>query len=458
MFKSTATKIFFLFGLISLAQLAVAGYFFGRIVVRETETFLLDSLSRRSQLTAAMIQNELNKKIPLERILKDNSALLVTSEGQVLGQTLEKFDSHYLLGLVGPNQSVVTSCTSSTGTLSYCALSFIPSLKAWTLDIVRPVSSIEIMRRLSQEMLALALGLLMTALLLSYLLSRWALRPLAQFARASRLVSQGKYDQIELPLDRRDEIGFMAQSFARMMNELKEREKKVAHSARLATMGQMGASIAHEVKNPLMAMMGHAKILLNATQDPATKEAAEIIAKESDRCSQILSQMLRFTRNDSVESKPYSLKDVLTSTLSLAQAESKRSQIQLDFHATADPVIVGHAQQIQQVVLNLVMNAVHASKEAVAQGRDLAHQVHIRLHAESNWAHIEIEDHAMGIPENIRDRIFEPFFTTKDKREGTGLGLSVALDLVTEQGGTLTFSTGPQGTTFQIRLPLTAAA
>jgi len=326
--------------------------------------------------------------------------------------------------------------------------------RLWIFDASLQASVWQIFWSNGKEILFFALILIVLGLALTYLFSRVLLRPLKQFARAAGQVSEGTYTDVTLPKGRSDEVGGLAKAFEKMIRDLREREHslaasavKLAHSARLASIGQMGAGIAHEVKNPITSMMGYARILAKQATDPSMKESAEIIVKESERCNQILQQMLRFARNDPQEKKPYAIQEVLNSTMLLAKAEADLRGVKLNLEKTTDGIAIGSAQQVQQVLLNLILNAIQASSENST--------VDIRSYDDGNFAVVEIEDRGKGIPLALQGKIFDPFFTTKPKGEGTGLGLSVALEIIQNQEGQLQFeSEEGRGTKFTIRLPL----
>jgi signal transduction histidine kinase len=288
---------------------------------------------------------------------------------------------------------------------------------------------------------------------LAYLLSLVLTRPLVRLSNAAQRISSGLYSNLNLPIDRKDEIGELGRAFYQMVTDIEKRElylkdagAKLAHSARLATIGQMGASIAHEVKNPLMAMHGHARLLKQKIQDPSLEEAIDILIRESDRCNQILQQMLRYSRTEDLQMKPYALMDVIRSSLQLVAAESKTQKVEIQLKNEIDAIPIGNAQRVQQVLLNLLINAIQASPP----------QSRVEVSAE-NRGHeimIAVRDFGSGIPADVQDKIFDPFFTTKNKKEGSGLGLSIAATLIAEEGGLISFDTSESGTQFSIILPL----
>lgn len=466
MLKSLRSKIFITFALISFTELIAISYFFGRVIVRETETYVWDTLARRVQMNGSAFEAELKASAltPADLAAKMKLTLFMP-DGSQRGQPLSQFDSHFVKDLLptdtSTTQSVVTSCKDRSGEAYVCAMAYSPRTKAWIFEATPTATALQALRKVSPEIFGFGILILVLSILASYAITKIIFRPLQQFSDAARVISEGRYRDLPLPLQRQDEIGALATAFQKMASDLESREKslestgmKLAHSARLASIGQMGASIAHEVKNPLTSMMGYAKILDQKIPEGELKEAAQIIAQEADRCNQILGQMLKFARNDPTERKPYALKDVIESTVALAKAEAKKAKVEIKVDLRDEPVLVGSAQQIQQVLFNLLINAIHASRDAL-NSKQGAKQIWIRCHEAGGLVHIDVEDHALGIPKPIQQRIFDPFFTTKDKREGTGLGLSVALDIIQDQGGRLSFdSEEGVGTTFHVALPL----
>lgn len=445
MFKKTSTKIFLGFSFLVIIQVAVLSFYFGKLVVRESKTSILEMISSRSQLAASQVK--FNKKGEPQTIA------LVKSDGEILDPQLRsEFPRELIKPLIPAAGSVVTECHGISGEKYICAFAPVAGRTYWVFDYTTDASLSAIIQKLLKNILSIAAAFILGGLALTYALSRFLLAPLRKFFKATQLVAEGSYESIELPLQRRDEIGGFAKAFKKMIGVIQDREKnlkiagmKLAHSTRLATIGQMGASIAHEVKNPLTAMMGYAKVIKSKISDPHLIEAAEIIQSEGERCNQILQQMLRFARNDPTENKPYALKEVIQSAALLLKAEAKTQHIDLKVEADTDAVVVGSAQQIQQVLLNLLLNAIHAS----AAGN----QVNLRVKNLKDEVAVEIEDYGSGIPKEIQSRIFEPFFTTKSKKEGTGLGLSVAQEIIHNQSGSLNFeSEEGKGTTFEIRL------
>lgn len=439
------------FALVSLFQTAVLSLFYARVMMRESENFALESLSKKSQTRAVEVDSLLKQKLSLQEI-KARGYTLVTHTGET--NSSAGFRAADLVSILPKNGAVVTSCETSQHITYYCALSGLSDGSLWALEIAPRLSVIAVLKSLANQLLLMAALTLIAALAIAYVLSTILLHPLEKFSRAAKEVARGHYAESELPTERSDEIGAFARAFQRMILDIKERERNIAlssmklsHASRLASLGQMGASIAHEVKNPLTSMIGYARVLKDKLSEPQLQEAAEIIQNEGERCNQILQQMLRFARQEGSEKRPYSLQEVLQSTLLLLKSEAKTKQIQIKNEVTEDAILMGTPQHIQQVVMNLIVNAIHASPSGAS--------IEVNADHDLEWLKLHITDHGSGIPKNIRGRIFDPFFTTKTGTEGTGLGLSVAKEMIQDQGGNLSFETEEgQGTRFTVRLPL----
>lgn len=457
MFKSTTTRIFFAFAALLVIATGVLAVLFGNQLLEERETNILDTLSSRSRIEAADISATLQKNSSIENIIKNDGVVLIKGH-QILSQPKQEiFSFSGIQDLLPPSGSIVTTCNAKNSKLYYCSFSYIPEAKIWLFQWIPKETIFEVLNRLIKKISNSILLLLSLSLVFAFFLSRLLLAPLRRFTKASADIARGDYDDVELPLNRGDEIGQLTKAFQKMIGDLQEREKnlalagvKLAHSARLASVGQMGASIAHEVKNPLMSMKGYAKILAEKEGNPELKEAAEIIQKESERCNQILQQMLRFSRKEPNENKAYNLQEVVDSTLLLIKAEAKSRHVTIQNPSKISSVVMGNAQQVQQVILNLLVNALQASPQGS--------QVEVQSQEKDGQVCLEVVDHGSGIPPQLQDKIFEPFFTTKDKKEGSGLGLSIALNTVQEQGGSLSFeSEKDHGTRFRLCLPIAKA-
>jgi PAS domain S-box-containing protein len=227
--------------------------------------------------------------------------------------------------------------------------------------------------------------------------------------------------------------------------ERAQMQAQLIQSQKLESIGTLASGVAHEINNPIMGIMGYAQLLFDhlGPDSPVSEYALEI-GKETERIALIAKNLLGFARQENeTHLSPARLCDIIASTLSLITSVMRHDQIALEVNVPADlPRITCRSQQIQQVVMNLLTNA----RDAVNQKypKPDANKI-IRLSAALgrrnakgvDCVRLTVEDHGVGISEDLRTRIFDPFFTTKPRDKGTGLGLSISYGIVTEHGGEL---------------------
>jgi signal transduction histidine kinase len=312
-------------------------------------------------------------------------------------------------------------------------------------------------RELLNNLVIVSLVLLIVSALLSLFGSRLITRPLEQLSKATEIVAKGQFN-VKLATGSSDEIGDLADSFSKMASELDSREKALqdaqsalVQSEKMSAFGQLGAGIAHEIKNPLAGILGLAQLSKRkmGEADPIHKNL-EIIEKETNRCTTIIQNLLKFARQEKVDYGPVDLNQVASDAMAIVEHQLEMNKVKLKPELTEDlPIISGNANQIQQVLINLMINAQQAM-----EGR--AGEVNVSTVAGSN-GHVQIKvgDNGPGMPEEVRTKIFEPFFTTKAVGKGTGLGLSVSYGIIQEHKGEIKVDSTPgEGTTFLITLPV----
>jgi PAS domain S-box-containing protein len=231
--------------------------------------------------------------------------------------------------------------------------------------------------------------------------------------------------------------------------------EKAEISSRLAAVGEMAAGIAHEINNPLTGVIGFSQLLCERQDLPEDAyRAVNIIADGSQRVADIVKKLLTFARQSKPVKTAANINDLIENTLKLRSYALKTSSIEVITHLDPGlPLIVVDPGQMQQVFLNLIVNAEHAIKEARHEGR-----LTVTSEVVDKCMRISFEDDGAGIsPENLK-HIFEPFFTTKPEGEGTGLGLSISRSIILEHNGELRVENEPgKGAKFIIELPLTRA-
>ncbi len=246
---------------------------------------------------------------------------------------------------------------------------------------------------------------------------------------------------------RREELQATTEKLAQVNRELHESFEHLKRAERLSAIGQLSASLAHEIRNPLASIEGASEVLESSTTPEEVRtEFLGIIRKESRRLNRLLTNLLDFARPRTPELQDVDVAALIDSVTSLLAPVADKSGIvfekRMPDHA---PCVPSDPAQLKQVLLNVTMNALQAMPGG---GR-----VEFSVDQEDAQAVIGISDHGPGIPEQDLDRIFDPFFTTKDT--GTGLGLSVAQQIVTQHGGSIRAVRNPEdGMRFEIRLPV----
>jgi len=239
--------------------------------------------------------------------------------------------------------------------------------------------------------------------------------------------------------------------------------EQLRHADRLATVGKLASGIAHELGTPLNVVSGRAKLV---EQNPAAtdgmKRDARIVREQADRMAQIIRQLLDFARAGEQHKVPSDLREIAARTLALLQPVASKRNVRFELESADDiPALELDAGQIQQVLTNLVVNAVQATAAGGLVEVSLARErARPRDQSEArDFVCLRVRDHGTGMDAAVLERVFEPFFTTKGVGEGTGLGLSVAYGIVQEHGGFLRAESEPQkGSCFTMFLPISEGA
>ena len=238
----------------------------------------------------------------------------------------------------------------------------------------------------------------------------------------------------------------------RDVTDLKRLEEQLIQAEKLAAMGQMLAGVAHELNNPLTAILGVTELLRERPgADDSTKRQLELTHRQARRAARIVQNLLEFSRPASPQKKPLDLNNILERTLQLHEHSLRRNNIEVDSRLPGDlPGVIGDANQLIQVFLNLITNAEQAIREVRDSGR-----IQIRAGRNGNQLTITVQDDGVGIRPEALQRIFDPFYTTKRPGGGTGLGLSICMSIIREHGGNIEADTFPAGgSAFTIYLPV----
>jgi PAS domain S-box-containing protein len=241
-------------------------------------------------------------------------------------------------------------------------------------------------------------------------------------------------------------------SIERDISEERRLREQLIHSERLSAVGQLVAGVAHELNNPLQGVMGNLELLIGAEDRPQTRVDLEEIRVAGERAAKIVRNLLTFARKSALDRSVSDLNEIVRATLAWRATDLRAYEIALDEqYAPELPLIVVNREEIQQVVLNLILNAEHATRATGHPGT-----LHVRTGSTGDAVVLEITDEGPGVPHDVAARIFEPFFTTKFVGEGTGLGLSVSLGIAQAHGGSLALVPSERGARFALTLPVAA--
>lgn len=230
--------------------------------------------------------------------------------------------------------------------------------------------------------------------------------------------------------------------------QLVETQAQLVESAKLASIGQLAAGLAHEINNPIGIILGFAQLIGQRTEDEKLKRYAGTMEREAIRVRGIVSDLLGFARQAAAESRRMDLREVLEAALRLVEYQLIKENVQVVRAYAAEPGwVMADQDQLLQVLMNLIQNA----RQAMPQGGALT----LRTWTGGGTAYFAVTDTGTGIPPEDLGHVFDPFFTTKPVGQGTGLGLSVSYGIIKRCGGEIRVRSEPgAGTTFWVGLPL----
>jgi two-component system, NtrC family, sensor kinase len=329
-------------------------------------------------------------------------------------------------------------------------------------------------------MLVTMVEITLIGLFIFYFTRRFLSRPIEKLIAGAKAVSHMELDKPIGVDDSSEEIYELASAFEVMRErlgsatqnleikveertrQLQAAQKKLLHNDRLASLGQLSASVAHEINNPISGVLNLSMLLQRMLKDdgvpPARLEEFRKylgqVTSETTRVGRIVSDLLAFSRRSKPQRAPADLNRIVRSTLSLVQHKMKLSNVEVETRLRDDlPAAHCDASQVQQVVLNLLLNAAEATQTKSER------RVVVETAVEPCAVTLTVSDNGEGIPSENLSKIFDPFFTTKSDGKGVGLGLAVSYGIIQAHGGDIEVRSQPgQGTTFSVLLPLEAAA
>jgi two-component system NtrC family sensor kinase len=307
----------------------------------------------------------------------------------------------------------------------------------------------------ARSVLILSLGvLLVSTVFIAYVLGTRLLSNISRFEAYAHRIASGDFTPIQPTRRYRDEFTALAISINEMLQELESHEAVLVQSHKMQAVGTLTSGIAHELNNPLNNITLTSHMMLEEyvqLSDDELKDMIVDLIEESERAESIVRNLLDFSRESGTQLTPLDLTQLVKDTIRLATNEIKVSGVKLEYKDTGNlPRIHGDKQQLRQVFLNLLLNAIAASERG---GRV---EILVVPADEPGEIAVKVVDFGTGIKDRIKDRIFDPFFTTKETGAGTGLGLSVSQGIVAKHGGRISVSSREgQGSTFTVILPVT---
>jgi len=373
---------------------------------------------------------------PLERL-----------EIQARARTFRGPDGTRVLGLINPIPNE-PSCSTSA-----CHAHSPKQSLLGVLDV--NVSLAEVDREISHSRILITasavLAILAGGLITWWLNRKLVVRPVAALVAGTRRVGEGDLGTL-IPVHGNHELSQLAGAFNTMTQRLAETQRQLAQADKLASVGRLAAGVAHEINNPLTGVLSYASLLRKRLDgDSESCDDLDVIVRETVRCRGIIRGLLDFARPTPPARKPMDLNEVVRRAVSVVMTQLSLNQVDLSLDLAAElPEVHADANQVQQVAVNLLLNA----GDAIGNGGGTIRAT-TRLGAGAS-VELLVQDNGRGIPAEDLPRIFEPFYTTKGSH-GTGLGLAVSWGIVEAHGGALEVQSEPgQGTCFTLRIPTAA--
>ncbi len=417
------------------------------------------------------------------RILNQDGRITLSTDPREVGRVLEKVDRPYrrdyfdpqgqhVLGVVRPIENAV-ECSNAA-----CHVHHAGQRVLGAVDASLSLETVDTqMAQQRSKLLYFLLGAIVFGSLLAVAFI-WVVvyRPVKELIDGTHRVAGGDLEY-RLPERSEDELGDLARSFNRMTGEvggvqarieaevqrktaeLERVHKTLLRSEKMASIGKLAATVAHEINNPLFGILTYARLVSRELQKHEFTERDEMaeqlqtIERESKRCGELVKNLLTFSRQAPSHREPNDLNTVVHRAVMLVKHKIEMQSIQLTEDLAKDlPPVECDANQIQQVILVLLVNA----SEAMPKGGSLL--VSSGLDPAGQHGVVRVKDTGGGIPQEVLPRIFDPFFTTKEDQNRTGLGLAVAHSIVEQHAGEITVRSTPgEGTEFLVELPVSSA-
>jgi signal transduction histidine kinase len=286
--------------------------------------------------------------------------------------------------------------------------------------------------------------------LLSVVLIRKSLIPIETLRKGTGQIANGEFG-IEVDIRSGDEFENLGRDFNEMSRKLKEGREMLVQSAKMGAVGQMAAGVVHEIGQPLTSISGLIDIFGLGKPSDADKRRLDLMKKEMERLTTIVSRFKNFARVSEHTMKPLSLNEVVEATYALLEHQLQMKRVYCNLEKQGDlPPILGDRNSLQQVFINLIIN----SMDALEGKKDEKPTVTVRTYSQNGKVCVEVKDNGSGIPMEIQEKIFDPFFTTKGPERGTGLGLAIISSILHQHHANISLeSEVGKGTQFKVSFP-----
>jgi signal transduction histidine kinase len=412
---------------------------------------IANSIIMKDYFHAAKAMNEVIRKE------KDLEYIFVTNEeGEIFAHTFDYGTPPDILGWnpLSKDSISVQLLDTEKGYIRDVGVSVFDGTKSELHLGIREDSLRDTLAKMRYLTIPIIVGVVLLGVIASFIVSRLITRPLNKFVEFTKVLGKGEYGS-RVDVQYGDEIGYLARNFNRLSMQLKTAREKMeeaytythlVEAEKLSSVGQISSGLAHELKNPLTSL----KMLFQAfkEQPDMTREDAEVISNEIEKMDNILSNFMGFVKQKGFYLADTDLHKLVDRVLSLATYDIENANIvvRTDMLETL-PGVKADRGLLEQVFLNLIINAVHAMPDGG--------EIRISGKSDDTFVEVMVWDKGGGIPSDIREKIFNPFFTTKE--EGTGLGLAIAYNIIKSHGGKLFFNSDEgRGTVFTVRLPIEA--
>lgn len=351
-------------------------------------------------------------------------------------------------GRLGSARALLAAASADRGLVA----SQMSQLVAASVDEARAVQE-QVVTAAQRARIAIAASIVLALVLLLAsvtLMRQRVIRPMARLHDDVRRIAAGDLAH-RAGVDSNDELGELAQDVNQMTSALEARLKQ--HD-RLTAVGELAAGLAHELNNPLQVILAQSSHALQAGDPEETRESMRLIQEHARRAGRVVAGLLSFVRARPTERQPSDVNLIVSDTVGLLDDEFHSERVALETRLSAHlPAVRVDRAQIEQVLVNLLANALHAAARA-AGGRTVV----VETRVETDTVLVAVEDSGPGVPTDIRPRIFDPFFTTDAAGGNIGLGLSIAAQIANGHSGTLVLVDGVLGgARFELRLPADAA-